>query len=188
MLEKMPRPIGHALKGVRAGLEKTVAESEFAGVPEEIRVESAAFVDGGPIPPRHTADGPGVSPPISWSGVPVGAASLVLIVEDADSPTPEPLVHAIAHGLAGGDGDLMDGGLDGDGPAADDLGKNSFFKTGWLPPDPPTGHGAHRYLVQVYALDQTPIFDHKPGRHAVVEAMRGHVLAKGTLLGVYERK
>lgn len=188
MLEKTPRPIGRALQGVRAGLEKTLAQGEFAAAPDEIRLESAAFVDGGPMPGRHTADGPGLSPPLAWRGVPAGAASVVLVVEDADSPTPEPLVHAIAYGLAGRDGELLAGGLDGDGPQADDLGRNSFLKTGWLPPDPPTGHGAHRYVFQLYALDTTPSFDRHPGRHALVEAMRGHVLVKGVLIGIYERR
>ena len=70
-------------------------------------------------------------------------------------------------------------------PASIDLGKNSFLADGWLPPDPPTGHGAHRYLFQVYALDRALDLPASPGRGALVDAMRGHVLAKGSLTGTY---
>ena len=67
------------------------------------------------------------------------------------------------------------------------LGKNSFFGSGWLPPDPPKGHGTHRYCFQVFALDAPAPLDEGAGRGAVVEALRGHVLAKGLLIGTYER-
>jgi phosphatidylethanolamine-binding protein (PEBP) family uncharacterized protein len=65
--------------------------------------------------------------------------------------------------------------------------KNSFFKAEFLPPDPPSGHGPHRYAFQVFAIDQPLAFDDEPGRGALIEGMRGHVLAKGCLTGVYER-
>ena len=67
------------------------------------------------------------------------------------------------------------------------LGKNSFQSLGWLPPDPPTGHGPHRYAVQVYALDYRPDLEEGAGRGAVVKALQGHVVAKGLLVGTYER-
>ena len=67
------------------------------------------------------------------------------------------------------------------------LGKNSFMATGWLPPDPPTGHGAHRYCFQIFALDVVPELEQGAGRGAVIEALKGHVLAKGLLVGTYER-
>src|SRR5215468_10402113 len=50
---------------------------------------------------KYTADGAGVSPPLQWKGVPDAAGSVVLLVEDADSPTRHPLVHAIAYDLSG---------------------------------------------------------------------------------------
>ena len=62
-----------------------------------------------------TADGEGVSPPLDWSGVPQGTDSVVVIVEDADAPTGEPLVHAIVVGLPGADGNLHEGALDSPG-------------------------------------------------------------------------
>src|ERR1700710_1677223 len=96
MLEKMPRGLGHALRGVRAGYEKIIAEdAAFAQAPDSITLESPAFADGGDIPDRYTADGEMISPPLAWHGAPRDAESLVLIVEDPDAPSHEPLVHLL---------------------------------------------------------------------------------------------
>jgi phosphatidylethanolamine-binding protein (PEBP) family uncharacterized protein len=67
------------------------------------------------------------------------------------------------------------------------LGRNSFLAAEWLPPDPPTGHGPHLYVFQMFALDRKLDFDNHPGRGEVVKAMKAHVLAKGLLIGTYER-
>jgi hypothetical protein len=188
MLEKMPKVIGEALRGVGPGLDKLVANQHFGEVAATLAVTSPAFADGGPLPAEATADGRGVSPPIAWRGVPTGCAELVVVIEDADSPTPAPLVHAIVYGLPGRDGAFAAGDLSGrDGAQPLRLGKTSYLKAAYLPPDPPTGHGPHRYAVQVFALDAPSGLDSEPGRGAVVEAMTGHVVAKGLLIGTYER-
>lgn len=86
----------------------------------EIDFGSAAFNDYAPIPRRYTADGEGISPPLHWNDAPAEAASLLLIVEDPDTPTPQPLVHAIVINLPRGDGSLEEGALrsaHGDGAA-----------------------------------------------------------------------
>jgi len=180
MLEKMPRVLGEALSGLKAGLDGTTYLSEFPGVTETIRVGSDAFADRAALPPRFTADGEGVSPPLSWDGLPTGTVSVVVIVEDAGSPTPRPLVHLLAWNLDPA-ASLPEGAT---GPK---FGKNSFMKAGWLPPDPPTGHGDHEYLFQVYALSQRLDLEEGAGREALVDAMRDKVLAKGGLIGTYAR-
>lgn len=190
MLEKLPDVIGHALRDQRAGLDKTAfrAVDLRAGM-ASITVASLAFVDHAPIPERYTADGAGVSPPLQWSGVPASAASLLLIVEDADAPTPQPLVHAIVVELPAGDGALAEAALesaDHDGTGLK-TGRNSYLQTQWLPPDPPPGHGVHRYAFQVFALAVGAEFGDAPGREAVLEAIRDHGLASGCLIGTYER-
>ena len=110
MLEKLPDAIGEALGDIRAGLANTmfndVGLRQGMGM---IVLSSLAFADHAPMPDKYTADGSGLSPPLHWSGVPASATEVVLIVEDADSPTPQPLVHAIAHSLPTGDED--DGAL-----------------------------------------------------------------------------
>jgi len=100
MLEKIPRGLGHALRGVRAGFETIASETPaLSGIEDVIALESPAFEDGGSIPPRHTADGEGLSPPLSWSAPPPTSKALVLLVEDPDAPSPEPLVHLLAWDL-----------------------------------------------------------------------------------------
>lgn len=189
MLEHMPKVVGRALRGVGPGLDKLMATRDFPDAPDVITVTSAAFAEGAAIPAEHTEDGRGLSFPVAWRGVPAGAAEVVVVIEDADSPTPAPLVHAILFALPGRDGELAAGELKSGGSEgrAHRLGQNSFLKPEYLPADPPTGHGPHRYAVQVFALDAALPLDGEPGRGALVEAMKGHVLAKGRLIGTYER-
>jgi Raf kinase inhibitor-like YbhB/YbcL family protein len=190
-LEKLPHAVGHALQGLGPGLDGTVFYGgDVAAVPATIKVTSSAFADGAMMPARFTQDGDKVSPPIAWSGVPPATEAVAILIEDADSPTPHPLVHAIVWDLAGQDGALPEAGLKSEGAPGDEhaLGKNSFFSAAYLPPDPPTGHGPHRYVIQVYALERPLGLSGTPGRGALLDAMRGHVLAKGALVGVYERR
>ena len=117
MLEKLPQAVGHALADTRAGLDKLVFNRCGLRTGHgSLQVGSLAFADHAPIPQRYTADAEGVSPPLHWSGVPAGAGSVVLIVEDADAPTPEPLVHAVVVDLAAADGHLAEGELHSAGP------------------------------------------------------------------------
>lgn len=190
MLEKLPDAIGHALHDRRAGLDKTA----FARLPLRagqgaITLSSLAFTDHAPIPPLYTADGDGCSPPLQWSGVPASAHSLVLMVEDADAPLPQPLVHAIAVNLPAKDGALPEGALNRhheDGQPLE-LGRNSYLMAGWLPPDPPPGHGVHRYVFQVFALGPGAELHGTPGRDEVLKALADHAIASGSLVGTYER-
>jgi Raf kinase inhibitor-like YbhB/YbcL family protein len=193
MLEKLPDVIGHALHGVRAGLDNIVFNT--LGMREgmaSIALSSVAFADHAPLPPRFTADAPdgeGVSPPLLWTGLPPSTASVVLIVEDADSPTPNPLVHAIVVDLPVGDGSLAEAAIPSQSNAGLDLhvGRNSALQGAWLPPDPPPGHGVHRYAFQLFALAQVPEFSDAPGRDEIVDALRAHAIASGLLIGTHER-
>lgn len=191
MLEHVPEWLGRALKGVRAGADKLcIAQAELGSGFDTIALTSPAFANGARLPVRFTADGPGVSPPLLWNGVPEGTASLALIVEDPDAPAPQPLVHAVVWALPPENGGLAEGAIaadganDGDGT---DVGRNSFFFEGWLPPDPPTGHGDHNYAFQLFALAGAEDPGSNPGRSALLKAMKGKVLAAGILTGTYSR-
>ncbi len=190
MLEKLPEVLGLALRDVRAGLDQIAFNNvDLRSGMGALQVGSLAFADHAPIPARYTADGEGISPPLYWSGVPANAASLVLLVEDADAPTPRPLVHAIAVDLPPADGSLQEGAITASGEQAELLheGRNSFLIAGWLPPDPPPGHGTHRYAFQLFALGAGEPFVGTPGRDDVVAAVRERGLASGLLIGTYER-
>jgi Raf kinase inhibitor-like YbhB/YbcL family protein len=190
MLEKIPSAIGRRLAGARAGAEElAIADTELTGVNASIQVSSPAFGYNEPIPTQYTADGEGLSPPLEWRGVPPNAEGVVLLVEDADSPTPDPFVHAIAWDLPGVDASLPDGALpkSTEATSTSALGRNSYLSANYVPPDPPPGHGRHRYVFQVLALDAALRFESPPGRSALMEKIKGHVIAKGLLIGTYER-
>lgn len=183
--------MGKMLRSVRAGHAKLVV-AQNGNAPDEPTLElaSPAFGNGARLPDRFTADGTGVSPPLVWSEPPAGTASFALIVEDPDAPAGQPLVHAIVWNIPALERRLVEGAIKRDGlEGADgsDVGRNSLYSEGWLPPDPPTGHGNHDYVFQLFALSQTPAIASNPGRTALVDALRGHVLAAGILIGTYSR-
>jgi len=187
MLEKLPSAIGLALQDRRAGLENIAFNLiDLRAGTAAINVSSLAFGDHEAIPGQYTADGAGTSPPLEWTGIPETADSVALLVEDADAPTPHPLVHAIVVALPPTDGRLMEDALGDDDALHGDIGRNSYLQTGWLPPDPPPGHGVHRYAFQVFALAGATL-PKTPGREAVLKAIEEHGIASGCLIGTYER-
>lgn len=151
-----------------------------------IDLSSPAFADGARLPKRFTADAEGMSPPLLWGAVPAGTASIALLVEDPDAPAPNPLVHALVWNLPPDARHLAEGAIRRDGSSGE-IGRNSYFAQGWLPPDPPTGHGSHDYVFQLFALSGTPDIGHSPGRSDLLEALGGRVLAAGILIGTYSR-
>jgi Raf kinase inhibitor-like YbhB/YbcL family protein len=190
MLEKLPDALGHALRDQRAGIDKIAFNALDLRVGMgALAVTSIGFQDHAPMPVRYTDDGEGISPPLQWTGVPSNAASIVVMVEDADAPTPQPLVHAIVVGLAATEAAIGEGALDSRDHKGAGLqtGKNSFLGSSWLPPDPPPGHGVHRYAFQVFALRHLVAFSDTPGREEVMDALHESAIASGLLIGTYQR-
>lgn len=190
MFENIPHWLGSALSNVRAGHDKlTLAQIDLGGA-GKLDLTSPAFAPGARLPERFTADGEGVPPPLVWRGVPEGTASLALIVEDPDAPTPRPLVHAVVLDIDPSLDSLPEGAIrpDGDGSDGKNVGRNSGFAEGWMPPDPPTGHGSHDYVFQLLALGPGDSSEgDKPGRSDLRDHVAGRVLAAGVLVGTYSR-
>lgn len=190
MLEKLPEALGHLLRDQRAGLDAVVFNRvDLRTGTSALVLQSLSFQDHAPMPALFTADGDGISPPLHWTGVPPDAASLVLMVEDADAPTPQPLVHAIVVDMPASLANLPEGALkspDHEGTGFN-TGRNSYLMPAWLPPDPPPGHGVHRYVFQLFALKPGPDFEDTPGRETVVEVLRERAVASGMLIGTYTR-
>jgi phosphatidylethanolamine-binding protein (PEBP) family uncharacterized protein len=158
--------------------DMATTEMDLADVNASIAVSSAAFGDEQRIPARYTSDGEGLSPPLEWSGVPMNAEAVVVLIEAVESSA----VHAIAWDLPGSDTALPEGAL----PCTCDSGKAPTAT--YVPLNPPAGRGPHRYAFQVFALDTVPRFDSRPGRAELLDKIKGHVLAKGVLIGACERK
>src|SRR5689334_2864364 len=77
----------------------TFDRPETADAPASIAVRSSAFSNGATIPDRYADYGGKVSPPLEWTGVPAGAKSVALIVDDPDAPRPTPFVHWVLYKL-----------------------------------------------------------------------------------------
>ena len=190
MVRRFPSWLGKLLTGYRPGIEKTVFhDRDFSDVPADLVIQSSAFNAANSIPKIYTDDGDGISPPLQWSGVPAGALCLVLIVEDADSPTPTPFVHLIAWDIPASTCLVEAGRLESKSSVGDPLkiGRNGLDKCQYTPPDPLPGHGEHRYLFQLFALNQPVHFSKPPNKVILKSAMLGRVLSKGCLTGTYGR-
>lgn len=150
-----------------------------------ITVESSAFDDGEEIPAKYSLGGKNVSPPISWSGLPRFAKSLAILCEDPDAPAgiwTHWVIFNIPPNTQALPEDLPDDGIL---PGGMLHGINDFGRLGWDGPAPP--EGIHRYVFEVYALNT--MLDLGPGikRSDLLEAMKGHVIGRGRLIGTYER-
>jgi Raf kinase inhibitor-like YbhB/YbcL family protein len=140
---------------------------------------SPAFRDGETIPTTFTCDGDDLPPPLAWSNPPSGTRGYALVMDDPDAP-----------------GGTFTHWLRYDIPATatalhgDDRGKTlatSFHRPGYGGPCPPPGHGPHRYVFALYALDTDSLDVHGRNRDALEVALRAHTLGVARLTGRYER-
>lgn len=165
---------------------KEPAPAKPGGEIMEIKLTSPAFEGGGMIPPKYTADGEDVSPPLKWDAVPEGTKSLALINDDPDAPVGT-WVHWVIYNIPPDtrglvenvppQGTLQDGSCQG---------TNDFGRIGYGGPAPP--RGTHRYFFKIYALDAKLALPPGAKKSELLNAMEGHLLGKGELIGKYSRK
>jgi Raf kinase inhibitor-like YbhB/YbcL family protein len=154
---------------------------------QEIKVTSSAFANNGRIPAKYTCDSPDaeVSPPLQISDVPEGAKTLALVMHDPDAPRAGGWTHWVKFNIPWnikyGTWSIKEGeepqGVSGKG-----TGGNSSY----MGPCPPSG--THRYFFTVYALDTGLSLNEGAAKDELESAMRGHILGKGELVGLYSRK
>jgi Raf kinase inhibitor-like YbhB/YbcL family protein len=154
-----------------------------------LTLTSTAFVSGAAIPPKYTCEGPGVSPPLAWRGMPAGTKSLVFIEDDPDAPDPAaPMMtwdHWLLYDLPPNSQGLPEGVSQAALPAGTREGSNGWKRTGYGAPCPPIGR--HRYFHKLYALDVVLGDLAAPDKHALEAAMHGHVIAQAELVGTYQK-
>jgi Raf kinase inhibitor-like YbhB/YbcL family protein len=145
---------------------------------ETMELASSAFNDNGPIPSRHSRDGDNLNPPLTISGVPEAARSLLLIAEDPDSPIGV-FTHWLVWNLPPDTREVAQGSLPDDAR----VGMNGFGEIRYDGPCPPSGY--HRYVFRLLALDR--LLDATTGdrRDQIMPALEQHVLAEATLTGRY---
>ncbi|MEY8195682.1 YbhB/YbcL family Raf kinase inhibitor-like protein [Corynebacterium pseudotuberculosis] len=117
-------------------------------------LSSTSFKEGEKIPEIHLAEG-GLSPQLSWSNLPEGTKSLAITCFDPDAPTASGFWHWAAFNIpvsvseiAQGAGDETLGGIESAITLKGDSGIRGYYG-----PNPPAGHGPHRYLFAVHAVD-----------------------------------
>jgi Raf kinase inhibitor-like YbhB/YbcL family protein len=156
-----------------------------------MQLTSSAFAQSADIPSLHTCEGSDQSPPLAWSGVPVGTKSLALIVDDPDAPDPAApkmtWVHWVLYNIPPDTAGFAAGkSRPPDLPPGTREALNDWKREGYGGPCPPIGR--HRYFHKLYALDTVlPVL--RPATKATLEkAMQGHILAQGELVGYYKKK
>ncbi|MFW6076862.1 MAG: YbhB/YbcL family Raf kinase inhibitor-like protein [Hyphomicrobiales bacterium] len=149
-----------------------------------ISLKSPAFGDGGPIPDKYTRLGENASPPLQWSEVPEGTRSLALVIEDPDAPSGV-FRHWAIYDIPADKHELDDGEA---GATNLPQARNDFGETRYDGPQPPAGHGRHRYQFKLMALD-IPSLEVAPDAdvESVAKAAAPHVIDQAELVGTYER-
>jgi Raf kinase inhibitor-like YbhB/YbcL family protein len=151
-----------------------------------IQVLSPDFQSGTAIPKRFTCDGGGLSPALSWQNLPANTKSLALIMNDSDSLFGR-FVHWISYNIPPQPNRLTEGLPTQETlPNGAKQGLNSDKAIGYTGPCPP-GTSAHHYVFAIYALDTVLNLLSRPSKKELTNAMRGHVLATGQLIGQYHR-
>ncbi len=121
-----------------------------------------------------------VPPRLEWSHVPADTRALALIVDDPDAPGGT-FTHWLAWGL-----DPKAGGV-AEGEPATAEGRNDFGVAGYRGPCPPPGHGPHRYVFRLFALDAEPAVTPGASREELEHASGTGVFGVAELTGTYER-
>jgi Raf kinase inhibitor-like YbhB/YbcL family protein len=152
-----------------------------AETPGTLKITSTAFADGKAIPPRFTCDGPNVSPPLEWSGIPAKTRALALLVDDPDAPKGD-FTHWMVVNLTPDTTSLPENARAF--PADARQGVNGFGKVGYGGPCPPKGK-QHRYVFHIYALD-AHISIAQPERTHFDLLVKRHSIGEATLTGTFQ--
>jgi Raf kinase inhibitor-like YbhB/YbcL family protein len=148
-----------------------------------IQLTSPAFANDAPIPVEYSCQGSNHSPALNWEGIPAGAQSLALIMDDPDAPGGT-YVHWVLANLPAAEKGLSSGQ---NLPAGAIQGTNSSGRSGYTGPCPPAGK-AHHYIFTLYAVDLVLALDAAPNKAGLLSALEGHILAIGQLVGTYQRQ
>ena len=160
---------------------------ETADATATIQVKSSSFGNMQTIPDKYSDYYDKVSPQISWSNVPKNAQSLVLMMEDPDANL-KPVTHWLVANIAPTLTDLPENMMKIETVSGIMQGANQTGKIGYYGPKPPREDPPHNYHFQIFALDTKLNLPSGFNRQALLDAIKGHVVAKGETVGTYQRK
>ena len=164
---------------------------------DTITVTSSIFDHHGMVPEENSAYGANTSIDLNWSNLPAGTQSLALICDDPKvveiGMMETPFVHWVVYNIPASASGIP-GGLSSEAePSASGLagminGNNGLGRPGYFGPRPPANGQLHQYDFRIYALDADLDLDAGLGKDQLLEAIEGHILGTGLLMGHYERK
>lgn len=153
----------------RAGTTGTTAAATGS-----LQLTAAEFADGGEIPKAQVCTNQGganEAPTLTWTGVPAGTSTLVLVMHDPDAPLAGGFTHWIT-ALEPKDGSLKAE------PVAAARPPDAYFG-----PCPPPG-APHRYEFTLYAFGPDVTLPDKPTK-ADIDQAASQALATAKLTGIY---
>jgi Raf kinase inhibitor-like YbhB/YbcL family protein len=189
LLHSLAHFAGRLMRPLRSGEHKLAWHRLDVAALLPIELSSPAFAADATIPDAYAGDS-GRSPPLQWGHVPAKTKELALLCEDPDAPLPQPFVHWIAFGMAPDLRELPEGLPPSATPLTSGVhqGRNTMRKDGYAGPAPPPGHGAHHYHFQLFALDSRLDATAPVTRARLIDAMKGHIIGFGELVGIYEKQ
>lgn len=136
------------------------------------------------------AGGEDISPQLSWSGFPAQTKSFAVTVLDPDAPTGSGFWHWAVADIPADVTELAAGaGTPGsaDLPAGAVTLRNDGGGNRYIGAAPPAGHGPHRYLFAVHAVDvETLGVDENTPPALLGFHLFSHTLARGLIVATYE--
>lgn len=161
-------------------------QPEFGAGSPALQLTTAAFNNNGRIPAAFTCDGANTSPTLAWSEPSAATKSFALIFDDSNAPGGT-FVHWVIYGLPASARSLPAAvPKQGQLPDGSRQGRNDFGDTGYGGPCPP-GHSEHHYRFVLYAADTVLTLPAGATKQQLEDALRGHVVARGRLVGLYRR-
>ncbi len=145
-----------------------------------VMLGSPAFANNTAIPLQYSCRGQNINPPLIISNVPTGTKSFVLILHDPDAVSDD-----FAHWLLWNIPPDTTQIAENSSPTDAVNGTNDSGKTGYIGPCPPAGTGTHRYMFELYALDNTLNLPDSTKRPVLQQTLGKHVLGHFTLTGLF---
>lgn len=163
---------------------KTPKETPTHEIKNTILLSSSAFNNLEKIPVKYTGYGDDVSPSLQWSNIPSETQSFAIVMDDP-AAWPSTFTHWIIFNIPVTNSSLPEG-IPHDVTLQDGSkqGKNDFGKIGYNGCKPPSGQ-SHNYVFTIYAIDKVLNLEGGSSIQKFLQAIDGHILAKGTLIGFY---
>jgi Raf kinase inhibitor-like YbhB/YbcL family protein len=143
-----------------------------------MKITSPSFTHKEMIPKKFTCQGEDVNPALIIEDIPKMTKSLVLIVDDPDAPAGV-WIHWVVYNIPI-TGRIEENSIPGK------QGINSFQKTGYGGPCPPSG--THRYYFRIYALDTDLDLEEGISLDVLKEEMKDHILTEAQIVGLYKKE